>query len=63
MKSGEGANAEGHIAELILGQIEGADGRSYNVEWQVIELVIREIENREAGGPLCHIRDIGELVA
>ena len=63
MKSGEGANTERHIAELILGQIEGVDGWSYNVEWQVVELVIREIKNREAGGPLCHIWDIGELVA
>ena len=40
MKGDEGTNTERHVAELILGQIEGADGWSYNVEWQVVELVI-----------------------
>ena len=63
MKSDEGANAERHVAELILGQIEGADDWSYNVDWQVTEIVIREIKNCEARGPLCHIWDISELVA
>ena len=62
MKCGEGANTERHIAEQILGQIEGADGRSNSVKWQVIELVVGEIENREARGPLCYVWDLGELV-
>ena len=62
MKCGEGANAEGHIAEQILGQIEGADGRSNSAEWQVCELVVREIENCEQRRPLCYIWDLIELV-
>ena len=40
MKGDEGTNAERHVVELILGQIEGVDGWSYNVERQAIELVI-----------------------
>ena len=62
MKCGEGANAERHIAEQILGQIEGADGWSNNIERQVGELVVGEIENCEARGPLCYVWDLGELV-
>ena len=62
VKCGEGANAERHIAELILGQVEGADGWSNNIEWQVVELVVGEIENREARGPLCYIGDLGKPV-
>ena len=48
VECGKGANAERHITEQILRQIEGADGRSDNIEWQVVELVVGEIENREA---------------
>ena len=33
VECGEGANAERHIAELILGQVEGADGWSDDIEW------------------------------
>ncbi|MCG8624360.1 MAG: hypothetical protein MJE68_20495, partial [Proteobacteria bacterium] len=55
-------NAKRHIAEFILGQVEGADGRSDNIEWQVVELVVGEIENREARGPLCYIGDLGKPV-
>ena len=62
MKGGEGANAERHIAEEILGQIEGADGWSIDVKRQVIELVAGEIENCEARRPLCHIWDFCESV-
>ena len=43
MECGEGANAERHIVEQILRQIEGADRRSNNVVWQVGELVLGEI--------------------
>ena len=62
MERGKGAYAERHIAEEILGQIEGADGWSDDIEWQVDELVAGEIENCEARRPLCHIWDLGELV-
>ena len=62
MECGERANAERHIAEEISGQIEGADGWSDDIEWQVVELVAGEIENCEARRPLCHIWDLGELV-
>ena len=46
--------------EQILGQTEGADGRSDNIEWQVGQPVVGEIKNCEARGPLCW--DIGEPV-
>ena len=62
MKCDEGANTERHIAEHIFGQIEGANGRSNSVKWQVIELVVGEIENHEARGPLYYVWDLGELV-
>ena len=48
VECGERANAERHIAEQIPRQIEGANRRSDNVERQVGELVVGEIENREA---------------
>ena len=63
MKGGEGANAERHSAEQIVGQVEGADGWSDNVEWQVFELVVGKIEYREARRPLCHFWDLDEPVA
>ena len=40
IQRGEGANAERHITEVILGQVEGTDGRSYHTERQVLELVV-----------------------
>ena len=63
VKCGEGTNAERHIAEQILSQVEGADGWSNDIEWQVVELVAGEIENCEARGPLCYIRDFGKPIA
>ena len=62
MEGSEGTNAERHTAEQIPGQIEGADGWSNDIEWEVVELVAGEIENYEARRPLCHIWDISELV-
>ena len=46
MQRGEGADAERHIAEEILGQVEGSDGWGHHVQRQVVELVVGEIENR-----------------
>ena len=48
--------------EQILGQIEGVDGLSDNIQWQLVELIVGEIKNREVRRPLCHIWDLGELV-
>ena len=62
MECGEGANTERHIVKQILGQIERADGWSDNFEWQVGKLVIGEIENHEARGPLYYIWDLSEFV-
>ena len=62
MKCGEGANAKRHIAEQILGQVEGADGWSDDIGWQVFEQVVGEIKNHEARGPLCYIGDLGKPV-
>ena len=62
VECGEGANTERHIVKQILGQIERADGWRDNFEWQVGELVIGEIENCEARGPLCYIWDLSEFV-
>ena len=62
MKCDEGANAERHIAKQVLGQVEGTDGWSDDIEWQVVELVIGEIENREARGPFCYVRDLGKPI-
>ena len=62
VKCGERANAERHIAEQILGQVEGADGWSNDIEWQIIELVVGEIKNGEARGPLCYIGNLGKPV-
>ena len=61
-KCGEGANAERHTAELILGQVEGANGWSNDIEWQAIELIIGEIKNCEVRGPLCYNGDLGKPV-
>ena len=63
VKCGERANAERHIAEVILGQVEGTDGRSYYVERQVLELIVREVESSEVWRPLGHSWDFCELVA
>ena len=62
VKHGEGANTRRHIAEQILGQVEGTDGWSNDTEWQTVELVIGKVENGEARGPLCYIRDLGKPV-
>ena len=62
VKCGEGANTPRYIAEQILGQVEGADGWSNDIEWQIIELVVGEIKNREARGPLCYVGDLGKPV-
>ena len=62
MQRGERANAERHVAEVILGQVEGTDGRSYHVERQVLELVVGEVENGKVERPVYHIRDLGQLV-
>ena len=63
VQRGEGANAEWHVAEVILGQVEGTDGWSYHIVRQVLELVVGDVKNSEARRPLSHVRDFRELVA
>ena len=62
VKCREGANAQRHTLEQIVGQIKGADHWSNNIKWQIVELIIREIENCEARGPLCSIWDFFKCV-
>ena len=62
MESGERADAEGNGTEGVVAEVQVANGRSDSVERHRSELVVREVEHSEAGGPLRDIWNFCELV-
>jgi len=52
MEGGERADAQGNGTEGIVAEVQAANGRSNSIGRHRSELVVREVEHSEAGGPL-----------
>jgi hypothetical protein len=62
VEGGKPADAQGDLTELVEGDVQVADGAGDGVEWECGELVVRELQDRENGGPLWDVGDILQLV-
>ena len=62
MEGGERADAQGNGTEGIVAEVQVANGWSNSVERHCGELVVREVEHSEAGGPLRDVWNFRELV-
>ncbi len=62
VQGGEGADAQGNLPELVVAEVQGADGRRESIYRHRGELVVREVEDLQTKGPFWDVWDLHELV-
>lgn len=58
----EGADAEGNLPELVVGEIELLNGGGGDIGGQVLQLVVSKVDGSERGRPFRHVGDHREPV-